>query len=137
MNITLNLKTEQTKTTEYRNTKSLWKKIGKKCRLTYISIEQNNDYAQLKHKVQFCSSFKIFENLWTIIKLHGDFFEFHVLWSSKGTQYTTCFMQVSSLLAKWIRVKRICGYNFNRIIKSTWLYTTRSSNSQIGMLWNW
>ena len=53
LNITSNLKPEQAKNTEYRKTKSLFKekKIGRKCRLTYISIEQNNDYAQLRHKV--------------------------------------------------------------------------------------
>ena len=65
MNITSNLKPEQAKNTEYRKTKSLFKekKIGRKCRLTYISIEQNNDYAQLKHKVRFCSSFKVLKKL--------------------------------------------------------------------------
>ena len=55
----------------------------------------------------------------------------------RKTQYPTCFAQVTSFLAKIVRPKSICGYKFNRFIKSIWLYTTRYSNSQIEMLWNW
>ena len=81
---------------------------------------------------------KVFEKLiYKQLSNYIEFFEFYTLWFSKHAEYPTCFIQVTSFLAKRVSKKRICGYNFNGFVESIWLYTTRSSNSQIGMLWNW
>ena len=53
-----------------------------------------------------------------------------------NTQVTQV-IQVTSFLAKKVRTKRIWWYNFNGLIKSKWLYATRSSNSQIRTFRNW
>ena len=55
-------------------------------------------------------------------------FEFSTQWFWKGAQYPTCFIQITSILAKRVKSKRICGYNFNGFIKSIGLHTTRTSN---------
>ena len=38
---------------------SFLKWIGRKCRLLYTRIEQNNDYTQIMHEIQFRSSFNV------------------------------------------------------------------------------
>ena len=57
------------------------------------------------------------------------FFEFYTLFFWKGAQYPTRFIQLTSSLAKRVKSKRICGYNFGGFIKSISLYTKRSSDS--------
>ena len=61
---------------------------------------------------------------------------FWVLYFVVFERHTLPNMLYSSYFIKVIS-KRVCGHNFNGFIKSIWLYTTRSSNSQIVMLWNW
>ena len=60
------------------------------------------------------------------MKLYRDFLEFYRLsfskgkhlWFSKGKQNPTCFIKVTSFLAKRVRPKKTCGYNYNGFIKS-------------------
>ena len=54
--------------------KKFFKRIGRKCRLTKIHNEQNNDHAQIMHKIQFRSSFKTKEDLLKEFCLKGFFF---------------------------------------------------------------
>ena len=62
---------------------------------------------------------KVFEKLiYKQLSNYTEFFEFYTLWLSKGTQYPTCFIQITPFLAKRVRPKRFCGYNFNGFIES-------------------
>ena len=62
---------------------------------------------------------KVFEKLiYKQLSNHIEFFEFYTLWFSKHAEYPTCFIQVTSFLAKRVSKKRICGYNFNGFVES-------------------
>ena len=62
---------------------------------------------------------KVFEKLiYKQLSNYIEFFEFYTLWFSKHAEYPTCFIQVTSFLAKRVSKKRICGYNFNGFVES-------------------
>ena len=61
---------------------------------------------------------KVFEKLIKNYQVIRRVFVFGTLCFSKDSQYPTSFIQITSFLAKRVRPKRMCGYNFNGFIKS-------------------
>ena len=54
MRLTSNLTQNRHETLKAQN--QLFKRIGRKCRLLQIRIEQNNNLTQIMRGIQFCSS---------------------------------------------------------------------------------
>ena len=113
MKLTLNSKENRKQT---RNTQKIFLKIiSRKCKLTWIRNEQNNDHARKMHKIQFSSFFNT--SIKTVAYLVHHLTCHH--WSKFQTKLTTFWGVLAKKQPKTSLNDSFCWY------KNIWKFKTR------------